>query len=52
MAQSIINSLYSKTHKFIAFTGVSWVSIVFLGFEYNMNTYFSLILLEVFHANQ
>ena len=49
LAQSIIKHLYSKTHKLIAFPGVSWVLIVFLSFEYNMNTYFSLIL-EVFHA--
>ena len=49
LAQSIIEHLYSKTHKLIAFPGVSWVLIVFLSFEYNMNTYFSLIL-EVFHA--
>ena len=49
VAQSIIELLYSKTHKLIAFPGVSWVLVVFLSFEYNMNTYFSLIL-EVFHA--
>ena len=49
VAQSIIKHLYSKTHKLIAFPGVSWVSVVFLGFEYNINTYFGLIL-GVFHA--
>jgi len=49
LAQSIIKHLYSKTNKLIAFPGVSWVLILFLSFEHNMNTYFSPIL-EVFHA--
>ena len=53
VAQSIINGLYSKTHKLtlITFPGASLVLIVFLGFEYDINTYFSLIL-GVFHASQ